>query len=114
VADLVRASSLAAVKTSPQKCLLVAGFKAAFPCTTHTPVSFRSPAQHTKQGKHAKAKQKKNAKGVDGDCVLPAVVCCMVSCGALFIWSACQVTFSASSLLQSTVAISFCSAGDHR
>ena len=22
---------------------------------------------------------------VDGDCVLPAVVCCMVSCGALFI-----------------------------
>jgi hypothetical protein len=35
VADLVGASSLA-----------------------HTPVSFRSPAQHTKQGKHAKSKQK--------------------------------------------------------
>jgi hypothetical protein len=34
--------------------------KQLFPCTTHThtPVSFRSPAQHTKQGKHAKAKQK--------------------------------------------------------
>jgi hypothetical protein len=39
-------------------CRVLAGFKAAFPCTTHTPVSFRSPAQHTKQGEHAKAKQK--------------------------------------------------------
>jgi hypothetical protein len=60
VADLVRASSLAAVKTSPKNycwCRALAGFKAAFPCTTHTPVSFRSPAQHTKQGEHAKAKQ---------------------------------------------------------
>jgi hypothetical protein len=42
VADLVRASSLAAAKASPQnacwsRALPVAGFKAAFPCTTHTP-----------------------------------------------------------------------------
>jgi hypothetical protein len=61
VADLVRASSLAAVKTSPKNacwCRALAGFKAAFPCTTHTPVSFRPPARHTKQGKHAKVKQK--------------------------------------------------------
>jgi hypothetical protein len=59
VADLVRASSC---QDEHQKYLLVpgtiAGFKAAFPCTTHTPVPFRLPAQHTKQGKHAKAKQK--------------------------------------------------------
>jgi hypothetical protein len=61
VADLVRASSLDAAKTSPKNacwCRALAGFKGAFPCTTHTPVSFRSPAQHTKQGKHAKAKAK--------------------------------------------------------
>jgi hypothetical protein len=61
VADLVRASSLAAVNTSPKNacwCRERAGFKADIPCTTHTPVSFRSPAQHTTQGEHAKAKQK--------------------------------------------------------
>ena len=39
VADLVGASSLAVVKTSPKNacwCRERAGFKAAFPCTTHT------------------------------------------------------------------------------
>jgi hypothetical protein len=64
VADLVGASSLAAVKTQdePQKCLLVPGtswLQSSFSMHhTHTPLSFCSPAQHTKQGKHAKAKQK--------------------------------------------------------
>jgi hypothetical protein len=55
VVDLVGASSLAAAKTSPENACwyrALAGFKAAFSCTTHTPVPLRSPAQHTKQGRH--------------------------------------------------------------
>jgi hypothetical protein len=39
VADLVGASSLAAAKTGPKNacwCRALAGFKSAFPCTTHT------------------------------------------------------------------------------
>jgi hypothetical protein len=63
VTDLVGGSSLDAVKTSEPKnnacwCLALACFNAAFPCTTHTPAPFRSPAQHPKQGKHEKAKAK--------------------------------------------------------
>jgi hypothetical protein len=62
-AALLRSGRATQTSSPPRRMIVGAGhyscgFKAAFPCTTHTPVSFRSPAQHTKQGEHVKAKQK--------------------------------------------------------
>jgi hypothetical protein len=74
VADLVGASSLAAVKTSPKNacwCRERAGFKAAFPCTTHTHTSFLSSTCSTyKASKESMQKRSKKQPSPAPGCSL--------------------------------------------